>query len=723
MAFQEGTDKERGLGAVKHAATWKRAIIIGIAVMICCAYIIVAASSGCRKSAKIRYNSLDYQVQVMRNGDLRITEHIDVHLSKRSDDKQWRQLYQRYHLDPEQLLDITDISVRNTTTGETYTQIDPVRPGADVNPTWDSTYARHWYIETMGASSRYSSARPIVEIGWNIPAVGSVDSMGFDVSMTFKGVATAYDDVAAFQWEPIGSTNTVPIAKVTGTVTFPEGVTASNSRTWLHYEGKSTVSRDDNGTLHFTATRVESGMYLDVVAMFGVDQTADVARHRNGNYGPYLIDSEETKARNWERRVRDIFLRALALAAIGAALCAVLIWYVRRGYRKADFPREPGYRREPPDLTPNNAARLNGVIEHIPAKQTDARALSATMLSLASKHAITILPGDAESYEDVDISEADSVATLRGIPHPKGAYKADVSAGSPEITVTPDNVTIVLQPVGLDQRNRMSDSENSLLNLLTEVGRSKKTTAFDMRQVRALMKSSQTEAKAQLTMMARLKREFSDLNATVSMSHGSIVVCILAFIYLVACCALLVSNMFLQFVTVLPVAFCVGACMSFMRFTGLTDGGRKLASQLDAFKRYLVDFSDFTDRGAQDLVLWDTYLVYAAALGLSEQVMRQLADSVPELSDPAWLDEHASGTLVYSMYRPSFFTTFGATEGGSNVGGDMPLSFTDLGGQLSDGFTQVQAAAESMFGGSSGGSSGGFGGGGGGAGGGSFGGR
>lgn len=709
---------------MSHTAAWKRAIIIGIVVMFGCTMVIfLLPRYGC-KPAQIRYNSLDYQVQVMQNGDLRITEHIDVHLSKRDNNMLWRQLYQRYHLDPEQLLDITDIGVRNTTTGETYTQIDPVRPGADVNTTWDSTYAKHWYIETMGASSRYASARPTVEIGWNIPAIGNVDSMGFDVSMTFKGVATAYDDVAAFQWEPIGSTNTVPIAKVTGTITFPDGVTASNSRTWLHYEGKSTVSRDDDGTLHFTAMRVKSGMYLDVVAMFGVDQTADVARHRNGNYGPYLVDVEETKARNWERRVRTTFIYALILAAVGAALCAILIHYVRRGSRKTDFPRDPGYRREPPDLTPNNAARLNGVIEHIPAKQTDARALSATMLSLASKHAIAILPGDAESYEGIGESGAAGGATLRGIPHPKGVYKADVSAGSVAITVTPDNVTVVLQPVGLDQRNRLSDSENSLLNLLEEVGRNEKTTVFDMRQVRALMKSSQTEAKAQLTMVNRLTREFSELKATVSMSHGSIIVCILAFIYLVACCALLISNTFLQFVTVLPVAFCVGVCMSLMRFTGLSDSGRSLASQLDAFKRYLVDFSDFTDRGAQDLVLWDTYLVYAAALGLSEQVMRQLADSVPELSDPAWLDAHANGTLVYWMYRMSFYEAgLGAASGGSGVGGAMPLSFMDLGGQLSDGFTQVQAAAESMFSGSSGGSGGGFDGGGGGAGGGSFGGR
>ena len=179
--------------------------------------------------------------------------------------------------------------------------------------------------------------------------------------------------------------------------------------------------------------------------------------------------------------------------------------------------------------------------------------------------------------------------------------------------------------------------------------------------------------------------------------------------------------------TILPVALCVGLCMGLMQFSGLNEHGRQLASQLEAFKQYLNDFSDFTDRGMQELALWDKYLVYAAAFGLSEQVMSQLVRSVPELSDPQWLDDHASGSLVYWMYRPTILpggVVAGLTAGGgSGVAAFASSSFADLGAQLNDGFVEVQSAVQTTLGSSGSGSSGGFGGGGGGAGGGSFGGR
>ena len=161
--------------------------------------------------------------------------------------------------------------------------------------------------------------------------------------------------------------------------------------------------------------------------------------------------------------------------------------------------------------------------------------------------------------------------------------------------------------------------------------------------------------------------------------------------------------------------------------------------QVEGLKQYLNDFSDFKDRGVLDLALWDRYLVYAAAFGMSEQVMRQLVKAVPELSDPAWLDDNASDSLLYWMYRPMYWNTgFGTTSaaalGGAVAGTSFtPSTFADLGTQLDAGFAQVQDAVETVLhpvdssgGGLSGGSfsgGGGFGGGGGGAGGGSFGGR
>ncbi|MDK7351711.1 DUF2207 domain-containing protein, partial [Bifidobacterium breve] len=66
------------------------------------------------------------------------------------------------------------------------------------------------------------------------------------------------------------------------------------------------------------------------------------------------------------------------------------------------------YFRDLPAISPAAAARLYGVMEQ--GKSTSAhiqqRALSATMLSLVSKHALFILPGSARGYENVSFDYA-----------------------------------------------------------------------------------------------------------------------------------------------------------------------------------------------------------------------------------------------------------------------------------------------------------------------------
>ncbi|MDD6087019.1 DUF2207 family protein [Bifidobacterium boum] len=727
---------------MKHqTAIWVKAIIAGIAATLVCAFVIVMLSSQ-GDSPDLSYRSADYRVKVLANGDLKITEHIDVKLNDR--DKPWRQLYQRYKLDPSQLTAITDISVRNTTSGVTYTQTYPVIPGSDTNGMWDSTYANHWYIARVDGDDLESydvSETPsngTVELGWNIPAISEADSLGFDISMTFQGVSTAYDDVAAFQWEPVGTTNQVPIGKLTGTVTFPKGVTAKNSWAWLHYEGTSTTSRDADGSLKFTAYNVESGDYLDLVSMFDVAKTSGVARHETGEQKDILMAHENKLEQAWKesQRVKARTLVAKVTVAVLIAI-ALVVWLIIStvfSRRKAACPKDVVYRHDPPDMSPNNAAQLNGVLDDAD-EQTNARALSATMLSLASKHAIRILPGSSEAYNGVNIANAD--------PHALSAAIAASPVVQGMASGTSDDVTIVIEPAsdqpGTRAQLNLCDSEDALLDFLQTVGHHLNSRVFDMSRLRESIGGWKSGARKQESMIDRFDGEFAALGATTSNGGSTIAAAICSVIFGLGCLMLFTDNLAMQLALILPVAFCMIVCLNLKRSVGLSDTGRALAMQVEGLKQYLNDFSDFKDRGVLDLALWDRYLVYAAAFGMSEQVMRQLVKAVPELSDPAWLDDNASDSLLYWMYRPMYWNTgFGTTSaaalGGAVAGTSFtPSTFADLGTQLDAGFAQVQDAVETVLhpvdssgGGLSGGSfsgGGGFGGGGGGAGGGSFGGR
>lgn len=170
----------------------------------------------------------------------------------------------------------------------------------------------------------------------------------------------------------------------------------------------------------------------------------------------------------------------------------------------------------------------------------------------------------------------------------------------------------------------------------------------------------------------------------------------------------------------------------------LTDEGQRYGGQVAGLKRYLTDFSDFTDRGVLDMTLWGRYMVYATAFGISKKAMAQLARAYPEVADPQWLDEHAGTSYMYMPLRSSSLlgASVGTSLGASTIDpAAFSANFGDLGAQLSSSFADVRstisAAAPSSssggsgsFGGSGGSfSGGGFGGSSGGSGGGSFGGR
>ena len=65
----------------------------------------------------LSYRTLDYDVMVLKNGDLKVTQHIDMKLNDRGFD--WKQMYQQYTLKANNLTNISDISVKDVTNNET----------------------------------------------------------------------------------------------------------------------------------------------------------------------------------------------------------------------------------------------------------------------------------------------------------------------------------------------------------------------------------------------------------------------------------------------------------------------------------------------------------------------------------------------------------------------------------------------------------------------------
>ena len=146
-----------------------RAGIISIVATVVLAVITLAiiGTSAFGDSADLSYRTLDYDVTATANGDLKVTQHIDVKMRERTDSddntKPWKQLFQQYTLNSGTLTDISDISVRNVTDGIDYAQQSEPKLPSDVSSDkeWNSDYANHWYVADVSDGQRHTRPVPM----------------------------------------------------------------------------------------------------------------------------------------------------------------------------------------------------------------------------------------------------------------------------------------------------------------------------------------------------------------------------------------------------------------------------------------------------------------------------------------------------------------------------------------------------------------------------------
>lgn len=737
------------MAAKQYASRGVRSVFIAIAATIGVVAIMLLAIALDDGSADLSYKTLDYDVQVQSNGDLKVTQHIDMKLADRSDDDgdhPWKQLYQQYMLKESDLTNITDISVRNVTTGETYQQGDIAIPSSYSTGEWNQEHAKQWYIADVSQGD--SNPQPFdpakdglvagntddrskkIEIGWNIPVTTSASSMKFDITMTMQGVTTAYQDVATFQWEPFGANNQIPIGKVTGTITFPNDITADNSWAWLHTERTSTTERGDKGSLQFTVHDVRAGDYVDVVAMFDVDATSGVARTRDTTIKNGIMKSEARQERQWHdqqrKKARIRLITWIAIAVIGLVLCVIAVALALRSFNRSQYHGDIEYWRDEPEMSPASAAELLHMVADKHSKTLSSRKMSASVLSLASRGAIAIYPGVAAMYQGIDMSQANNADIARLIANDP-ARTRDVGKTS----------TVVILPVVFDnvQSLRLCPSEQAALDLLVTASERIGSPVFDLDQMNENFSDWENGYKLQEKFTNTCDNEFAMLGATSICGGGAfaagICAVMLAFLSMLYFGA--IGNLALLAVISVPMMFASVFALSYLKLKGLTDNGQYLAGQVLGLKHYMEDFSEFKDRGVADMTLWGRYMVYATAFGISEKAMKQMLKAYPQLADPNWLDANASDSLLYWSYRSWYFNHRYAgpasVETNSMDFSQFSANFGDIGAQLESGFADIQstisaASLSGSFNGSGGSfSGGGFGGSSGGSGGGSFGGR
>src|SRR2546430_3508266 len=103
----------------------------------------------------------------------------------------------------------------------------------------------------------------------------------------------------------------------------------------------------------------------------------------------------------------------------------------------------------------------------------------------------------------------------------------------------------------------------------------------------------------------------------------------------------------------IAIASGVGQALASRTLSCRTELGARRAAELGGLRRYLKDFSQLKDAPVGHLVLWERYLVYAVALGVSHELVHGLALRVPDVaSNPQFAAWYGGGGVGRPGHRP-----------------------------------------------------------------------
>ena len=569
-----------------------------------------------KAEATLYLNELGFDAQINEDGSMNVTETWNINISETNT------LFKTFEPDNSKYAGITDVKVKNLTTNTELAQIDT-----------------EMYHVTKDCYYGLKNSKGKYEIAWGVGLDNSSATRTYQISYKVLDAITLNDDCAGLYWQFVGKDFEIDAKKITGTITLPKNAeTIEDIKVWGHTEQlNGEIYATDLNKIEFSIDRYSNGNYVEVRTAFPTNIMGNVQRKTNKPALGGIIE-EETRwadeANQRREREEKIFYAIQKIAMLATIIMAVIairnfIKLLSRG-KKLKPTTELKYYREVPyeNATPGEALYIisNGnykqLYEYFPPIVLDLCLRKYIQLELVKEEKIF-------SKEEVKI--------------------------------------IILEK----DRNELKKEEDTILQLLIDVAGEKKelTTkglkkyleknSFKITSIEGKIKEAIQESEESMKNINNGNQKVYTFYSTVSI--------IFAFFT------------FFTFALYIPLAlaFLVNAIIALiitLQTDKLTQKGIDEKEQWKAFKKYMEDFSLLKDKEVPALEIWEKYLVYATAFGISKKVMKQLKIVYPEINnmDSSMLTTYCYINMMDKVNLGSCFSSsiYSATySSGSGSGG------------------------------------------------------
>lgn len=513
----------------------------------------------------------------------------------------------------------------------------------------------------------------------------SGDSAIYYVSYTMTGAVMNWADTAELYWKFVGDGWSADSDDVEMEVYFANAaagtaaVKGDNFRAWGHGPLTGDVSLDaDESMVTYTIPCAHQGEFAEARIAFPSDWVPQLAASGEERMSTILSEekewADEANARRAHARMIANALAVLSVVAAVAFTGTIVMLKLRKRKPKPFFQDE--YFRDVPSA--DHPAVLSALMSW---NEVPDQAYIATLMKLTDDRVIKLEQATVTKAKKGLLGREKEEQTYR-VTVTDEAWKAAKKDG-----IDRDVLKVFFAGVKPDKDGVRSRTFSELEEYASE-----RTTSVGDK-----LEDYQSTVKGKLE-----ARELIASDGTVALVAGLVLGIIIVF-------GILGSLFYTDFADAnvgaamisIPVTI-VGFVLS-CTFRRYTSEGAEVAARCKALKHWLEDFTRLKEAVPSDLILWNKLLVMGVALGVSKEVLRQLAEAVP--ADLRNSDDFYDNYPCYWWYYHHY-------------GNESPLdSFNDV---YHETIRELASSSDSSSGGSGGGFSGGGGGGVGGGGGGTF---
>lgn len=569
-------------------------------------------------------NSIDYHVEMQKDGSMRVTETWDV------DIKNTNTLFKTFSLNRNKYGNITDVQVIDLQNGKLLEQID-----------------EEMYHVTKDCYYGLQTGKYEFEIAWGVGMDNEKSNRKFQISYTVTDVVTEYNDAQEIYWQFLEEgKNAIPAKEVTGTVVLPESVkNTENLKVWGHGQLNGIIEKVNNNTVKFKLNNLNPGARLEIrivtqEKMFNVNYN----KIRQYSYLKQIIDEEQ----KWADEADEKSVNARnSYIFIGIIYLLLIIYFITRIVKYNNLNKQKGdgivyndiqYFREIPrnNATPAEACYLYKFNkERLNTGGIQNKAISSTILDLCLKRVISLRVEEKEVY----------VSILKG--------KQELPKDEQQVYdllyyTSQDRKEFPISDLNLFAKHKYNQYSHIVNNIVNYARNSLyELNLVDKAKEKQYVKSK--NARGLKSMVLFLYGE-AFITYLISLMFRRIVEIQFGMTFLNSWIIILLC--LLPLIAVATYSWNLRAKIG-DRIAVLTQNGADEKAKWKGLSNFMKDYSLLNEKEVLDLVLWEKYLVYATAFGISDKVLEQLKAAYPEV----FIKESWNETKI-EEYPVIYFSTY-----------------------------------------------------------------